>query len=382
MKQRERIAWMITVLTIIIVWTVTSRGKPEAGDKSQAVDAEASQSPRHPERHAPSDRAGERSRKDRPEGGMAARSGSVRSRTLNALRSDDPVARMAAFLQVLSSCDASGFDQAKEALDELKAAGISLSGEEELMHFRAGQLKGPELLAGRTGTAADFAELGNLKQQYEGWIHADPHAAGRWLDGLPAGRFRDQMAVALIAASTKDDPLGSLNLVATLHPSQQAAAGGSVAAAATTADASALLRTLEANASGADGPYLETMFTALAGKVASGNDPAAVSLIEEHLDQPYVSGSALSLVSAAKAKFDPQGALDWAVDLEARMPAKLNHGQVVSNVIQALSLDGLDAAENWAASQPDAKELQSAIERRKETLQDRQGEENQYDRDD
>lgn len=381
MKQTERIAWMVVVLAIII-WSVSSNGKSGGEDKGRNVDAEAESSPRHRGWQAPADRAAERPRRERPSGDMAARSGSVRNRSLNALRSDDPVARMSSFLQVLSSCDASGFEQVKETLDELKASGISLSGEEELMNFRAGQLKGEELLAGRTGTAADFAEMGNLKRQYEGWIHTDPHAAGRWLDGLPAGKFRDQMAVAYIAASTKDDPVGSLNLVATLHPSQQAAAGGRVAAVASTEDTSNLLRTLEENTGGVGGPYLETMFTALAGKVAQGNDPAAVSLIEEHLSQPYVSGSALSLVSAAKAKFDPQGALDWAVDLETRMPDKLNHGDVVSSVIQALSLDGLDTAESWAATQPDANVLLNAIERRKEALQNRQGEENEYDKDD
>lgn len=290
---------------------------------------------------------------------------------------------MAAFLQVLSCCDAPGIVQMKETLDELKASGVSLPGEEELLHLRAGQLDGAGLLAGRTGTAEDFAEMGNLKRQYEGWIQTDTYAAGRWLDQLPAGKFRDQMAVAYIAASTRDDPQGALNLVATLHPSQQAAAGGAVGTSATPEDTSALLWKLETNPGGGESRYLETMFTALAGKVAAaGSDPAAVALIEGHLDQPYVSSPALALVSAAKAKIDPQAALDWAVEMETRRPDKLYHGQVVSSVIQGMSIEGLETAEGWAAAQPDAAELLPVIERRKETLQDRVGEENEYDRDD
>lgn len=382
MKKMERIAWVVVVLALA-VWGMAGRGGSGGGLKSgREEDADAGLSPRQRERRALAEGAGDRPRRERAGDGSAARSGSVRSRSMVALRAADPVARMSAFLQVLSSCDASGFEQVREALDELKAAGVPLSGEEELLHFRAGQLKGEELLADRTGKAEDFAEMENVKRQYEGWIQTDPHAAGRWLDGLPAGRFRDQMAVAYIAASTKEDPLGSLDLVATLHPSQQAAAGDRVAAAATTEDAAALLRTLEARTGGVESPYMETMFTALAGKVAGGNDPAAFSLIEEHLDQPYVSDSAVLMVSAAKAKFDPKGALDWAVEMETRKPDKLDHGQVVAGVIQAMSLQGLDTAERWAATQPDADELLQVIGKRREKLQDHEGDENRYDRDD
>ncbi|GAA5123380.1 hypothetical protein JIN84_11310 [Luteolibacter yonseiensis] len=381
MKKTERIAWVV-VVSALVVWNVSGRDGADGGGKpDRSGAAAAGSSGRHRAGQPLVGKTSERARRGAPEGEISARTGSIRSRSLNALRSADPVARMSAFLQVLSSCDATGLGQVEEAMEELKAAGIPLAGEEELMHFRAGQLNGAGLLADRTGKAEDFAELANVRRQYEGWIQSDPQAAGRWLDGLPTGRFRDQMAVAYITASTKDDPLGAFDLVATLHPSQQAVAGGQVAASATTEDAAALLWTLEANA-GTGGPYLETMFTALAGKVAEGNDPAAVSLIEEHLDQPFVSDSALSLVSAAKAKFDPQGALHWAVEMETRKADRVNHGQVVSTVIEALSLEGLETAESWAAAQPDADALLRAIERRKEKLQDRQGGENKYDRDD
>lgn len=378
MKQTERIAWVIVMLSLMI-WHVSGR---VAEEPNHSDDVAAAESPRHRERPTPASKAGERSRRERTGGDTAARAGSIHSRSLNALRSSDPVARMSAFLQVLSSCDASGVEQARKALDEMKTSGISLTGEQDLAHIRAGQLMGAELLADRTGKAEDLDEIATLKRQYEGWIQSDPHAARQWLDGLPTGKFRDQMAVAFIADNTKSDPLGSLDLVASLHPSQQAAAAGRVAAVTPMADASALLRKLEANTRGLENLYLETIFTELAGKAAGGNDPAAVSMIEEHLNQPYVSDSALSLVSAAKAKFDPQGALHWAVEIETNRPDRLNHGQVVSNVIQALSLEGLATAENWAATQPDAAPLLLSIEKRKETLQDRLGDENRYDKDD
>ncbi|MFD2257188.1 hypothetical protein ACFSSA_10915 [Luteolibacter algae] len=373
---------MIFVLALA-VWGGMGRGGSDKGEKlGDATGAQAGRVPSFGERKTPSERAGGRPQRERPADGGSDMFSNVRDRSLNALRSQDPVARMSAFLRIISSCNATDLQQVRDAIAELKATGMPLGGEEELLHFRAGQLDGADLLAERTGTAEDFAEIGNLKQQYEGWIQADTYSAGHWLNQLPPGKFRDQMAVAYIAASTQDDPQGAMNLVATLHPSQQAAAGGAVVTSSTTEDASAVLRELEGNSDNAASPYLETMFTALASKVANGSDPEAVALVEERLDKPYVTNSALMLISAAKAKFDPKGALDWAVEMESRKPETLNYGQMVSSVIQAMSLENLDKAEIWAATQPDAENLLRTIEGRKEKLQDRVGEDNEYDKDD
>src|SRR5690606_11772095 len=82
---------------------------------------------------------------------------SVGTRSLHALRSGDPLTRLSGFLKILESADAANFDQVSSALSELKASGASLPVEEDLMNYRAGQLKGEELMVGKTGSSEDFA---------------------------------------------------------------------------------------------------------------------------------------------------------------------------------------------------------------------------------
>lgn len=380
MKKTERIVWIVIVFSLLLWSAMSRRGDDgEVGGGNEA--STSSSSPGRGRDRSPGDL--ERPQRDRPASGGSDRSGAG-ARSLQVLRSEDPLTRLSEFLKVLASSDAGNFEQISAALAELKASGISLPMEEELMNLRAGQLKGAELMAGRTGSAEDFAEIGMLKKQYEGWIQSDPQRAGNWLKGLPAGKFHDQMAVAYIAACTKDDPLGSLNLVSSLHPSQQSAAGRAaaqrLAESASADEASAVFRKLEANAGGADSPYLSTLFDTLVSGERDGR--LAVSLVESNLDQPFVTGSTLARVSAERAKTDPEAALAWAVSMEGRK-TDVAEGDVVASTIAGMTLDGLESARAWAATQQDgAGYWLDIIERREELLKNRRGEENEYDKDD
>lgn len=305
-----------------------------------------------------------------------------------ALRADNPLSRTTRFLELLGSCDAAGFEQIAEALNDLKRSGIFHPELDAFVDFRAGQLKGADLLMGRTGTAADFEKIGPLTQQYEGWIQADPSAAGDWLDSLPVGKFRDRMAVAYIAASAKDDPMGAMKLVSSLHPSQQAPAGQAVIRrleeSETLGDASDLLRTLEANAGSGESPYLQGMFEALAEGAAKAGSHDAFSVLEDHLDGQYVSGTSLVRISEARGKADPVAALEWAVGVEGAK-GDVSEGALLSATVGGMGLKQLEIAEEWARDRqewPGVAQMQSSLDSRRKVLEDRGGGENEYDRDD
>lgn len=378
MKQPERIAW-ITIVVGIIVWNTVMQDEPEG---------EVSRSPEAATRSHGRDRPSRGEQDDSPRAGRGReavdRSG-VEARSLRALRSPDPLTRLSEFLKVLADADTGNFDQVATALEGLKASGISLPVEEDLLHFRAGQLRGAELMAEHTGSSGDFAMIGTLKKQYEGWIQADAHGAGRWLEGLQAGKFRDQMAVSYIAACTKDDPAGSFKLVSSLHPSQQEAAGKAVAkrlSQSTSAEeASSLLRALEANAGGAESRYLSSLFETLAS--GAGKNPHAVtlSLVEDNFDQPYVTGVALSRVSAEKARTDPHAALEWAASMEGRKD-DIPHGAMVAATINGMTLEGLKSARKWAETQQDGTAYWLDVINKREGLLEDEGGDNDYDKDD
>ena len=192
---------------------------------------------------------------------------SMDSRMTYALRRTDPLERLAGWMDVLSACDETGIAQVIESWEKRKAAGIALPAEEALLNFRLGQLKGGEVLAEHTGTAGDFEQLDLLKSRFEGWLEADPAGAGRWMEDLPTGKFRDQMALSVIASSARDHPEAALLLVAALpaHLRRKAgeAAGARLRETGTMEDGSALLSSLEGAAG--DGSYLNGIFETLIG---------------------------------------------------------------------------------------------------------------------
>ncbi len=379
MKQTERLVW-IAIAAIILAWHFL--GAPGRGSTDAAGSPSTSPAP-----HRSADRLPGMEPHSSP--ARTTRSGSAgrstpEARSLTALRSTDPLIRLSAFLEVLSSCGSGDIEEVSAALAGLKAAGISLPLEEDLLNFRAGQLKGAELMAGRSGTSGDLAMLEIHKKQFDGWIHADRISAGRWLDGLPAGRYRDQMAVAYIAACSKDDPGGSLALVSSLHPSQQAAAGRAVAArlaeSASAEDAAAMLRDLPAGG-GTSQRYLSSFFDSLVATAAKDGSPLAFTLVEENIGQPYVNRATLTRLSTERAKSDPQGALAWAVSLEGRK-GDMPGGELVASAIHGMDLEGLREARAWAATQQEGEAYWLRMIDRRESLLEDSGGDNAYDRDD
>lgn len=385
MKHTERIAWAVITL-VAVLWNVIGTGgekspQPHSGAEEAQGGQVRNRSTRFP-------RSGRSSREGGADRDSSSSRASVKARSLMALRADNPLSRMTQFLELLASCDAAGFEQITEALNELKRSGIFHPELDALVNFRAGQLKGPDLMKGRTGTAADFEIMGPLTQQYEGWLQADPAAAGQWLDSLPAGKFRDKMAVAYIAASTKDDPIGAMELVSSLHPSQQASAGQAVIRrmeeSETLGDVSALLSTLEANAGTGESPYLKGMLEALAEGAAKAGHQDAFSVLDNHIDGRYVSGDLLARISEAKGKSDPVAALEWAAEVEGTK-GDLHDGALLSATVGGMGLQQLDMAEAWAKERqewPGVATMQNTLDSRRQVLENRGGGENEYDRDD
>ncbi|WP_367872552.1 hypothetical protein [Luteolibacter sp. Populi] len=384
MKHTERIAWAVITLAAVL-WNVMGGGGEKSPPHPSGV--EGSRDEQAGNRSTRSPRSGSSSRDERA-GRDSANRASIKVRSLMALRADNPLSRMTQFLELLASCDATGFEEMSEALDELKRSGIFHPELDALVNFRAGQLKGADLMKGRTGTAADFEMIGALRGQYEGWIQADPAAAGHWLETLPAGKFKDRMAMAYIAAASKDDPLGAMKLVSSLHPSQQASAGRAVVQrleeSATIKDASMLLRTLEASAGTGEASYLKGMFEALADGAVKAGNPDALSVLESHIGGSYVSGSSLARISEAKGKADPVAALEWAAGVAGTEGGR-GEGALLSATIGGMDLGDLDIAEEWAQGRqewPGVAAMQASLDMRRRILEDRGDDANDYDGDD
>lgn len=378
MKHKERMMWAV-VLISIVVWNVVR------DDSSPTIDAAKSDvaSARHGNRQR--DKISAQDQRKRQSMARDFNGSDLDSRSMATLQSPDPLRRMSGFLEILASCDAGNIDSVTAIFSQLQASGISLPEEENLLNYRAGQLKGAELLEGRNGSNGDLEEVGKLRKQYEGWMRTDAIAAGRWLDGLQEGKYRDQMAIVRIACSAKDDPAAALDLAATLHPSQQSIAGKiaaeRLAASESFEECSELIRTLGAAGRQEDARYMESLFSSLAKTASNRDATVALTLVQKHIDQPYVSAAILNRISSANAKTNPKEALEWAASVEARR-SDLPQGTMVDATIRGMSQEGLDIAEQWAAVQEQPQALIESIRKRRDALEERGEDANEYDKDD
>lgn len=377
MRKFERIAWLLLVAALA-AWGTWQRtpARNDSADRSNTFPAKSSGRTSGPE--------------DRSARGSTRRHGrsdtAVQARA--ALGREDPLQRLSSFLDVLSTCDAEGLARITAEMELMRGKGIHLPEEERLLHFRAGQLKGSELLSQRTGSTSDRAELETIEVQYEGWLQAEPGAAQHWLETLPAGRFRDQLAIAAIRASATTDPAASLLQAATLHPSQQKAAGQNAAdrllESGTLETAAANFGTMKSAAGQADSGYLAAVFSTLLSG-ASEQDPAmAIALAENHINEPYADSASLAKVSAKMAGSDPAAALQWALKIEG-IKGESAGGGVTAAAIRGMDLDHLAAAEEWSAAhagQPGMDRITAELGRRRNMLEDQGSDDGGYDRDD
>lgn len=382
MKKMERWVWA-AALAAVVVWGA-GRGRGQAGpeDAGQGAAAEAPTKSRGRLLGGP---AGDREAGPGKRG--PARRGSVKGRLARSLHREDPLERMAGFLTLLAACDAGSIGEVETAWEELKATGMQLPAEEALLNHRLGQLKGEEVLAGRSGRAEDFESIGLLKNRFEGWLSIDPFGAKAWLESLPEGKFRDKMAMSAIASSMRDNPLEALEQVSGLpeHLRQTAGhtAGEQLMRSASFEENARLLADLEATGA-ADQDYLRSVFDSLAGAASRGGGDVMVKLVEEHLDQPYVSQRALRQLSAEMGKEDPISALDWASVVEGRKPG-LQEGALLSAALEDMDLGDLDRAEAWALGRgdgPGISRFQESLQSRRRILEDRGNDANEYDKDD
>jgi hypothetical protein len=311
-----------------------------------------------------------------------------RSRVASSLGQTDPLQRMTGFLKLLAACDAENIGDVAAAWEQLKARGVSLPAEEALLNYRLGQLKGADVLAGHEGSAADFESLDLLKRRFEGWLQSDPYSAGAWLDDLPEGKFRDQVALSAIAVSGRDDSGGTLSRVAELPAHLRQTAGRTlgerIRETGSIESGSELLRELGGRAGATDVPYLKGILQSLLGDASGGDGDMAAKLVEDHFDQPYVDSGVLAQVSAGKGKTDPVSALEWAMSMEERKP-DLPQGSLLAAAVGGMDLADLERAEEWAsgrAGSPGIAEMQADLEARRRILEDRGDDENEYDKDD
>jgi len=311
------------------------------------------------------------------------------SRVSGALAQTDPLQRMTGFLRLLASCDAESIPEVEAAWMKLKASGIELPAEEALLDYRLGQLKGAEGLGGHGESPADFAKLPSVRQRFEGWLQADPYAAEAWLDGLPAGKFRDQMALSMIVAtSAAGDPEGALERVADLPEHLRQMAGRSmgerIRETGSMESASEILERLGGRSEEGHTPYLKGVLESLLNENSGANGERVTSLLESHLDQAYVDSGALAQVTAGKGRTDPASALDWAVGIEGKR-ADLPQGSLLSAAVGSMDLAGLDVAEEWALRHPSAPGIDAMhedLQMRRRILEDRGDDANEYDKDD
>lgn len=370
----ERYVW-ITLLMAVAAWGATRGGARPAQDHTGDTGSPSSRTA-SPRRMA--DRSAE-SRAMSPARRESRATGSPDSHVTQALHRTDPLERMAGWLQLLSACDGKRIDRVMEAWEKRKAAGIALPAEEKLLNFRLGQLKGGEVLADHSGTPEDFERLDLLKSRFEGWLEADPSGADRWLEQLPTGKFRDQMALAVIAHSVREQPEAAMRQVAGLpeHLQRKAgeAAGTRLRETGSIEEASAFLGNLGGGPG--DASYLNGILETLIG----GADDPVLQLVEQHLAQPYVTPGTLEKVSVAKGKADPLAALEWAVEIEEKKSG-LPQGSLLVASIREMDLEDLAKAEQWGnarAGWPGTAEMLATVEARKRLLEDRGEDSNEYD---
>lgn len=368
MMKMERLAWIVA-LVIVATWGIA-------------------RNPEHPAHDTPPDLQESSRRSTVPATGIArsrmpsslTERTDTADRAARALRNPDPLGRIADFLAALSSCDAAGLDRIASDMEALQATGISFGPETELVNYRAGQLKGAELLSGRTGAPADIAVLGSLRKQLEGWLQTDPMKAQQWLDQLPPGKFRDEMSVTGIATTAKSDPAAAIRQASALPAAQQTAAGRAAAEALTrSAPATEIAALLQSAPSSTDTGYLTSLVDTLIN--APEGDILADTLPAELLAGNSVSSATLLRASSARAKLDPIAALDWASSLEGKK-SDLPPGAVLSAAVRGMSLDDLARAEQWATAHPDAANLPAAIAEHRSLLENRGNDESGHDRDD
>jgi hypothetical protein len=312
----------------------------------------------------------------------------MKGNVVRSLRREDPLERMGGFLAILCSSDERSIGEVEAAWLELKKAGLQLPAEELLLNHRLGQLRGAAAMEGRTGTAADFASLGLLKGRFEGWLSADPAGARMWMEGLPAGKFRDQMAMSVIAAATRDDPREALQQAACLpdHLRQAAGrnAGERLKESVPLEESSELLARMSAMEGGADEAYLKGIFDSLAGAAFQSGGEAMARVLDGHIEQSYASPQTLRQISEEMGKRDPLAALEWASDAE-RKKAGLPEGALLTASVQGMTLSDLERAEEWARDRsglPGVPEMRETLLSRRRILEDRGDSENEYDKDD
>lgn len=378
MKQKERTVWTIAVIALLGVIVVGRNGVTQEADGEQAGLHSGSSG----RTTGNSLRSGDDSTWERRTRDSQKRPDSTALGVL-ALRSEDPLERMSNFLQALSSSDAASIAKLRATLAAMKAEGQAFPAEESLLEFRAGQLEGAALLAGRTGSREDAAEIETVRKHLEGWASTDRAAAANWVESLPAGKYRDQLAVSYLTTAAKHDPEGSMQLVASLHPSQQAAAGRATAKAlaetASVGEVTGILNTMELAAGDEGRGYLSAMFDTLVAE-SGGN---SLGLVESNLDRSYVTAASLARVSSAKAKNDPAAALDWAASIGGRKG--LDQGQLLTAAVGGMDLEGLNRAEEWAAAhwgKEGVDTMWAAVLRNRNSLENRGDDINEYDKDD
>lgn len=384
MKNAERVVWLVLVAGVS-AWALSTHS--QSGPRPTGQTSTAEERARSIRAGAAEDTSFARRSGNVDRGGVKARPG---PRTTQALQTTDPLQRMSDLLAVLSTCGPGDFAEVRKAWDELKATGISLPAEEALLEVRAGQLQGAELLTGCTGSADDWNRIESRRNEYKGWLQADATAAGRWLDKLPPGKFRDQMALIQIAATARDEPGAALARLSTLPAHLRFQAGKEVALrlreTESVESSSAVLKAMESHAGAADADSLSAMFESLVetATTTTGGDPAA-SLLENHLGQSYLGDWAWVQVSEATGRSrDAAGALEWALGAEARNTS-LPAGALLAGAIREMPLEKLSEAEAWStanADKPGVAVMKEELVRRMNILENRGADDNEYDRDD
>lgn len=370
MGKTERIVWLCAlVLTGFVCTRISGRAAGE-GTKAES----------HPEamRVRTSARGSDpaRGRDARPAAEGERSSGPADRQLRDALRNPDPLRRLGAFLAVLETCGPGDLGEMTATMEELKRSGLDLRQEEALLNFRAGQLDGAVLLSGITGGTDDLAKLESLRPGFEGWLQADSAAASRWLESLPDGVFRDQLAVEKFSALASD-PLTSARETAALPKELRGIAANRLARqllkTQSTEAISESLSTLAAAPAG-DPNYLSTLFGSLIAQATAGDGTEAAALIDRQLDQPFVTAQWMTRVSATRGqRGEPVEALEWALRTEGKKPG-IEPGSLLVATVHDMPLEKLAVAEAWAndhAGEAGRGGLLEAIARRRSELASR-----------
>lgn len=236
--------------------------------------------------------------------------------------------------------------------------------EAQLFNRRIGEVLGAVVVGGRTGTKWDEKNaLSAVREQFTGWMYADPAAAKGWLDGLQNESFREKLLDAYVVVTAEKDMPGALAFLKGLPEELQSQSASVIITAAKAArNQEQLGAWFQEIVTGAgerkDASWLRATGDALMQNLAGARiaGASAAAIYEAHRGQPYMSAQWGARLAGLYARSDAAEGLTWAAKMSAA-----GQEEMLPAAIAGILPDKLDHALQWAQATPGGPQRDSIL---------------------